>query len=262
MAKRSLSNSRILLTGASSGIGRELARQLGEQRARLVVIARREGRLLELAHTINDSGGRCVPIIGDVTLPEKRAEAIETCQSEFGGLDILVNNAGIGAMGMFADARPERLRQIFEVNFFATAEMIRAAIPVLLRGQDPLIVNVGSVLGHRAVPLKSEYCASKFAIRALTDSLRVELRATGVDFLLVSPSTTDTEFFSSAIEDTTGIDWKLRGAMSCERVAMKTIRAMVNRKREIILSCSGKTLVWLDRLFPTLVDRIVGKFGQ
>jgi short-subunit dehydrogenase len=261
MAKRSLSNRRILLTGASSGIGRELARQLAAQRSRLVVVARRENRLRELADTVISAGSECVAIVGDITLAETRAAAIEACQSEFGGLDILINNAGVGAMGPFSTAQHDRLRRIFEVNFFAAAELLRSAIPILLNGIDPLVVNIGSVLGYRAVPHKSEYCASKFAIRALTDSLRAELRNDGIEFLLVSPSTTDTEFFSSAIEDSTGIDWTRRGAMTSEQVAKKTIIAMVHRKREIVLSFGGKALVWMERLFPSVVDRMVSRLS-
>src|SRR6185503_10392011 len=91
-----------------------------------------------------------------------------------------------------------RLRQVFEVNLFAPAEFIREALPALRTGTTPIVVNVGSVLGHRAVPEKSEYCASKFALHGLTDALRSELAASQVDVLLVSPSTTESEFFERA----------------------------------------------------------------
>jgi short-subunit dehydrogenase len=112
----------------------------------------------------------------------------------------LVNNAGIGAIGPFAEASPERLRKIMEVNFFAPAELIRSALPLLEAGKRPLIVNVSSVLGHRGIPKKSEYCASKFALHGFSDALRCELAPRGIDVLLVSPSTTATEFFDNVIE--------------------------------------------------------------
>src|SRR5204862_1887651 len=117
---------------------------------------------------------------------------------EFGGLDALVNNAGIGALGRFDQADEARLRQVMEVNFFAPAEFVREALPHLKAGNRPIVVNIGSVLGHRAVPEKSEYCASKFALHGFSDALRAELAPLGIDVLLVSPSTTTSEFFAAA----------------------------------------------------------------
>jgi short-subunit dehydrogenase len=110
--------------------------------------------------------------------------------------------------------------------------------------------------------LKSEYCASKFAIHGFSDSIRAELSKDGVALLLVSPSTTDSEFFDSAIADDTEKDWKKGGAMPPEKVAAKTIRAIKKRRHEIILTFGGKALVWLDRLVPGIADRIVARFGQ
>jgi short-subunit dehydrogenase len=142
------------------------------------------------------------------------------------------------------------------------AELIRESLPLLKVGADPLIVNMNSVLGHRATPLKSEYCASKFAVHGLSDAIRAELAGDGVDLLLVSPSTTDSDFFDSAIEDETGKDWKKGGAMSPETVAAKTIRAMQKRRHEIILTFGGRIIVWLDRIIPGIANRLVARFGQ
>src|SRR5204863_9708761 len=100
--------------------------------------------------------------VGDVTQPSDRAAALEMARLEFGGLDALVNNAGIGALGRFDEGGESRLRQVMEVNFFAPAQFIREALPLLKTGNRPIIVNVSSVLGHRAIPDMSEYCASKF----------------------------------------------------------------------------------------------------
>ena len=262
MPKRQLKDCRAIITGASGGIGWQLAEQLARQQVRLVVNARRSERLDELAQTIGNRGGTCIPCPGDITEPEVRQRLLETCTRELGGVDILINNAGIGAMGRFEDANQERLRQIFEVNFFAIAEMTRIAIPALREGVDPLVVNISSILGHRAAPLKSEYCASKFALHGLSDALRAELAPTGIEVLLVSPSTTDSEFFDHSIEDTTGKDWKKGGAMSAQKVAAKTVRGMINRRHEIILTFGGRIIVWLDRLLPGIANKLVARFGQ
>src|SRR5205085_10807559 len=132
-----------------------------------------------------------------------------------------INNAGIGAVGPFEDAGEERLRRVMEVDFFAPAELIRGALPLLKGGHHPIIVNIGSVLGHRAVPGKSEYCASKFALHGFSDALRAELAPQGIDVLLVSPSTTVSEFFDVATRQGDGLRGPF-GAMPAETVARRT----------------------------------------
>ena len=259
---RNLKDKRVIITGASSGIGRELALQLAAEGCRLVINARRKERLDDLASEISAAGGQCEIVEGDVSDQAIRQQMLDVCRDRFGGLDILINNAGIGAMGRFDEASSERLREIFEVNFFAVTELIRESLPLLKAGHEPVIVNLSSVLGHRAVPLKSEYCASKFAIHGFSDALRAELVKDGVDVLLVSPSTTDSEFFDAAIDDSTGRNWKKGNAMPPEKVAAKTIRAIRKRRHEIILTFGGRILVWLDRMIPGIANRIIAKFGQ
>ena len=262
MPKRQLENKRIIVTGASSGIGRSLAKSLAAKGSRLIVTARRTELLESLKAEILADGGECQVVVGDITETKTHHRILETSQQQYNGLDGLVNNAGVGAIGPFSSASIERLREIFEVNFFSMATLIRAAVPMLSQGNDPLIVNVGSVLGHRAVPLKSEYCAAKFALHGFSDALRAELSSIPIDVLLVSPSTVDSDFFNSALEDSTAIDWKKGRPMQPKFVARKILQGMEKRNHEIILPLSGKALVWLDRLFPTIANRIVSKFGM
>lgn len=258
---------RVIVTGASSGIGYELALRLVERGARVVAMARRKDRLKQLGEAVGPD--RLQWIAGDVTDAAVRQEAIELCRSSWGGLDVLINNAGVGGHGSFAAADQERLRKIMEVNFFAPAEFIRQALPLLRAGKTPLIVNVGSVLGHRAAPGKSEYSASKFAMHGLSDALRIELGREGIDVLLVSPSTTSTEFFDVAMPTTAdgGAEahrmkrQRTFGVMTPAAVAERIIRAIQKGKREIILSPGGKALVWLDRLCPPLAEWILTKFA-
>lgn len=262
MPKRQLKDLRVILTGASSGIGWHLAKILAAQKAKLIITARRAERLAKLQQEINAENGVCHCVTGDITDELTRRSLLSTANEKFQGFDVLINNAGIGAMGRFDEASPERLRKLFDVNFFSAAELIRASIPTLREGRTPLIVNVSSVLGHRAVPLKSEYCASKFAMHGFSDSLRAELASDGIHVQLVSPSTTDSEFFDSAIEDSTTKDWKKAGSMTPQRVAGIIARVMRSNRHEITLTAGGKSLIWLDRIFPTMADRIVARFGQ
>ena len=113
-------------------------------------------------------------VVGDVTDPAVRQQLLDTARDQFGGLDGLVNNAGIGGIGEFSENDEAKLRRIMEVNYFAPLELIRLAIPELRKGHTPFIMNVASVLGHCAVPKKSEYCASKFALHGFSDALRCE----------------------------------------------------------------------------------------
>lgn len=262
MSRRPLQNRRILITGASSGIGWELAKSLARPGNRLLITARREERLTALATEVSPRVTECIVRAGDITQETLRQQLVETVAQRWGGLDLLVNCAGIGAMGPFAQATSERLRTIFEVNFFAPVELTRGMLPWLGRGDRPMIVNISSVLGHRAVPNKSEYCASKFALHGFSDALRAELLPQGIDLLLVSPSTTDSEFFDAAIEDRVQADWKGRRPMPPERVARIATQAIRLGKHEVILSWGGKSLVWFDRLFPVWADYLTAKFAK
>ena len=189
MAHRNLAGSRSLLTGASSGIGREMALQLAAAGGHVMAVARREEKLRELPAAAQSAGspGSIQWFAGDVTDPDVRSRAVHLAVDRFGGLDALINNAGIGSFGRFEDADPARLRQIFEVNFFSVVELTRLALPELRQGNRPLVVNVGSILGYRGIPRMHEYCSTKFALRGLSESLRIELKPHGIDLLLVSP---------------------------------------------------------------------------
>jgi len=257
MARRSLQGSRVIITGASSGIGRELARALAHQGAALLLVARREERLRELAAELARTGARIEILAGDVTDAQARQTIFERVQSSFGGLDLLVNNAGVGALGRFDEAKPDRLRQVMEVNCFALFEMTRTAIPLLAEGRNPLIVNISSILGHRGIPLMAEYSASKFAVQGFSESLRAELSTRNIDVLVVSPGTTETEFFDRQIESPGTAPWSGRKGVPANVVAERTVRAMEQGRHEIVPSMDGKLLVWLNRLSPRLTDEIM-----
>ena len=158
-------------------------------------------------------------------------------------------------------SNPETLREVMEVNFFAPVELIRVCLPLLKLGTQPLIANISSVLGHRAVPFKTEYCASKFAIHGFSDALRAELAEQSIDLTLISPSTTDSEFFENAVADNTDRNWKGKKAMPPEKVASATVKAVEKGTHEVILTLGGKTLVLMDRLAPTLTDLAVQRWG-
>ncbi|HVX10091.1 MAG TPA: SDR family NAD(P)-dependent oxidoreductase [Pirellulales bacterium] len=254
MSRRNLAEIRVLITGASSGIGAALAIELATRHARLVLNGRREEKLQEVADRIRAAGGQAVLAPGDVTDRTARSAALAAADREFGGLDILINNAGVSAWGIFDQAQEDRLRRIMETNFFALAELTREAVPYLQRGRAPLVVNVASILGHRGIPFQAEYCASKFAVRGLSEAIRPELRRLNIDLLVVSPGTTESEFFDHLLERAADLPWRRRRGVPASQVARQTARAMIRGRHEIIPSGQGRLLVWLNRLFPRLVD--------
>jgi short-subunit dehydrogenase len=259
MAKREIQGSRAIVTGASSGIGREIALELARGDAELLVVARREQRLRELADQIHAHGGRVEVVAGDITDPATRQRAVDAAQASFGGLDILVNNAGVGAVGLLEHADPKRLRQIMEVNFFALVEMTRLALPLLKLGTNPIVVNIGSVLGHRGVPFRSEYCASKFAVQGFSESIRAEFSAHKIDVLVVSPGATETEFADSVLEHTGESSWLDPPPVPAADVARRAVRAIRRGRHEFVPYGWGKLLYWLNRLSPRLIDHFMAR---
>ena len=144
MAKRSFADKRIILTGASSGIGWYLASELVRAGAYVVVTSRREDRLRELRRSFGNPNKRLIAVPGNIADDDHRRELVAKTVGELGGLDIVINNAGIGAIGPFEEASSERLKEIFEVDFFAAAELTRLALPHLHRGLEPAVCIVNS----------------------------------------------------------------------------------------------------------------------
>lgn len=260
MSKRNLDGKRVLLTGASSGIGWYLAQELVQAGASVVVTARRHERLKQLVETL-PSGARCKAVAGDICDPAHRQSLVDESVKHLGGLDLLINNAGVGAIGSFQTASPERARKLFEINFFAAVELSRLALKHLQLGNQPAICLINSVLGYRGVPEKSEYCATKFALRGWSESLRVELKPVGIDVLSMAPSTTDSEFFQSLLDTRPGAQSRSLGKQSPRYVAKKIIQAIRKGRAETVLSFGGRFLVWGSRFCPRITEYVLTKLN-
>jgi short-subunit dehydrogenase len=257
-----LSGARTVLTGASSGIGHALALRLAEQGAKLVLASRNQERLASLAEAIRAKVGTAVIVPTDVADPAQRTRLVDETVAALGGLDVLINNAGIGARGFFEDVSEERLRRIMEVNFFGATELTRLALPHLRRGRNPMIVNVASVLGRRAIPGMVEYCASKFAMVGWSEGLRAELTRHGVHVLLVCPGGVETEFDANMIEQRVRLGLHSRRRMSADRCARLIVGAMRRRKNEVVITATAKVALWLNRLSPRLLDWILARYAR
>lgn len=253
---------KVLVTGASSGIGHALALGLVRRGAHVLATARRGDRLESLANQASDlcldKSAPCLRWYAcDLTVASDRAALVNWVQTQTPVLDGLINNAGAGAIGPFEQASEDRLRKIMEIDFFAPVELTRALLPSLRSAKLSFVMNVGSVLGHVAVPNKSEYCAAKFAMRGWHESLRCELRGSSVRMLMASPSTTRSEFFDSLVDTPQGLQSRSLGSMSTEEVAEQILRSIPRHRRDSILSLGGKLLVWAHRLAPSWLERFL-----
>jgi uncharacterized protein len=183
----------VIITGASSGIGRAVARLAASKGYRLALNARREDRLREVASRIQADGGEAIVVPGDIALAEVQQRLVEETANHFGRIDVLVNNAGFPLPSGFIASEPEDLRRQWDVNVTTLATLTRLALPYLEKNRG-VVVNIGSILGHFPVPGMGNYAPTKIAVAALTRALRLELGARGVRVCLVEPGPVATEF--------------------------------------------------------------------
>src|SRR5262249_28655852 len=183
-----------------------------------------------------------------------RAQLVQTVVDRFGGLDILVNNAGVASFGHFADSSEEILRQIMDVNFFAPAELIRLAIPILTQGRQPAIVNVASMCGRRGLPAWTEYSASKFALCGVTEALRGEMARFNIDVILIVPGLTRSDLGHHLLRNEGRMHIDFQKGMLPEQVADAILNALRKNRSETVLGWEARLMVKLNRFFPRLMD--------
>jgi short-subunit dehydrogenase len=259
MSRRRISELRILITGASQGIGRALAVAAAARGAKVLAVARSDVLLRELTNEVHARAGVLATVAADITNSNDRQRMVEAALAHFGGLDVLVNNAGIGATGHFVEASPERLRTIMEVNFYGVTEVVRVFLPLLRTGNQPAIVNISSIAGKRGIPARSEYSASKFAVGGFSEALRAELAKDGIDVLVVCPGLTDTNFSKNMLEQKARMPVDHLRGMKPDKAAAAILRTIENGRHEVCLTFQGKLLVFVSRFFPRLADRFAAR---
>jgi len=250
----------VLLTGASSGIGRELALQLADQGARLVLAARRAELLDEVAELCRARGGQALSVPTDVSREDECRRLVERAVAAEGRLDTLIVNAGRTMWSLFADLQTLRpFEEIMQVNYFGSVYCTYYALPHLKKTRGRLI-GVSSLTGKTGVPTRSGYAASKHAMAGFFDTLRIELIGSGVTVTMAYPDFVATETREKAL----GADGKPIGTspvreaevMTAEECARRILRGAARRRRELILSTRGKLGLWLKLIAPGLIDRI------
>lgn len=253
----------VVVTGASSGLGAVLAGTFAARGAKLTLFARRGEALEEVAVKCREAGGEATTVVGDVTVTQDCREMAKTAISAYGGVDVLVANAGVSMWAKFDDVTdPDVFRRLIDVNYLGVVNCVHAALPSL-KERKGVIAAVGSIQGKIPVPLHTGYVASKHALQGFLDTLRAELRGTGVDIVMALPHwLRGTELRQSALtRDGAQVGDGRRGhskeSVSLETCSAAIVKAVERRKREVIIPRKLRLLLWLKLLAPETLDRIV-----
>lgn len=254
-------NKVVVITGASSGIGKALAERYAEEGWNLVLAARREDRLLELRNDLNST--EVLTVKTDVTREADCRNLIEQAIQRFGRIDVLVNNAGISMRALFDITDLDVLRRVMDVNFWGTVYCTKYALTHLLETKGSL-VGIISIGGYIGLPGRTGYSASKFAVRGFLQTIRTEHLNDGLHVLIAAPGFTASEIRKTALigngnqqGDTPRDEAKM---MSAEECALHIFRAVQKRKRNLVLTfLEGKLTVFLSKFFPAFIDKLTYK---
>jgi short-subunit dehydrogenase len=234
----------VLITGASRGIGAACADAFARRSASLSLTARTGFNRSDALITT-----------GDITRPDDRARIVDATIQRFGRIDILINNAGRGSYHSALTTSPEEAHSLFELNFIAPLAMTQLVVPHMRSAGSGMIVNVGSIAGRVALPWMTIYSATKFALGALTDALRLEMRRDGIQAMTVCPGYVDTAFHAHAIGTPPAVIAGAKPyAISPRKCAEAIARGVERDARTVVTPTLGWLFIWLQRVLPSLVD--------
>ena len=263
MKRFPFSDNVVMVTGASAGIGHQLALQLADQGARLVLAARTVKKLEGVADQCRQRGAQVLVVQTDVAQPLQCKNLIEETVKEYGCIDTLINNAGISMWARFEEIKDLSLmEEIMRVNYFGSMYCTYYALPYLKRSRGR-IVGISSLTGKAGVPTRTVYAASKHAMAGFFDSLRIELADYGVSVTMIYPGFVATEVRKRAwgadgkpLEKSPLRETEVMTADSCAQFILK---AAAQRKRELVMTRRGRLGLWLKLIAPRLVDRMACK---
>ena len=253
----------VIVTGASSGIGLASAKLFGSYGARVVMAARSLERMQELAPEVSSDPDKVLCVRCDVSVEADCKAMVEAAVEKFGGVDILVNNAGVSMRAMFKDLDLKVIRTLMEVNFWGTVYCTKYALPWLLKARGS-VVGVVSIAGFTALPARTGYSASKYAIRGFLDTLRIEHLKDGLNVLAYAPGYTSSRVRCTALT----ADGSAQGEtpldesrlMSAEEVALRLAKALYRRRSQVALSFLGRLTIFAHRFFPRFTDRMTYRY--
>ena len=250
----------VVITGASSGIGEALAKKYASMGSNLVIAARQVDKLVTLKTELETKGVKVLTVACDVSKEADCKRLIDESNSTFGRIDVLINNAGISMRAIFSELEIDVIRKVMDVNFWGTVYCTKFAFPYLLKSKGS-IVGISSIAGKKGLPGRTGYSASKFAMEGFLETIRTENLKTGIHVLIACPGFTASNIRQSALAK----DGSKQGEsprdekdmMSADEVAAHIYNAVEKRKRDLVLTSNGKMTVWLNKFFPTFMDKMV-----
>ncbi|MBM4412704.1 MAG: SDR family NAD(P)-dependent oxidoreductase [Chloroflexi bacterium] len=248
----------IIVTGASAGIGAELATQLALHGAKLILVGRNEAALDELRQRLHQAESHHV-IAGDIGERATSERAVARALTAFGRIDCIICNAGIGLSAPVAQIRINDFQACLETNVYGVLHSIQTVLPVFTKYARGKIVVVSSVVGVRGLPYSGGYCASKGAIERLCDALRVELLGSGISLNVVRPGTVRTQFSTRKIGGSHEVRVRTPAGISAELAAQRIIRGISTNKRFIYTRWRDRLLLWGSELVAPLADRVLAR---
>ena len=255
-----MKNKVVIITGASSGIGKALAIEFAKLGAHIVITGRNEARLNEVAEILDGMKTRNLCLQLDVAKEKDNEILVNETINTFGKIDILINNAGISMRALFEEIEMDVFKKVMDINFYGTLYATKYCLPEILKTKGS-IVGVSSINGYRGTPARTAYTASKYAMNGFMESLRTEVMHRGVHVLVACPGFTGTNIRNAALTaDGTSQGESPRDEgkmMSPEEVAQGIIKAIQKRKRDIVFTSQGKLAVFLNKWMPGRMDKIV-----
>jgi short-subunit dehydrogenase len=247
----------VVVTGASSGIGKSIAREFALNGSKVVLAARSEEKLLEIVRELQNENLEAFSVKTDVSIEGDCKRLIETSVEKYGTIDILINNAGVSMRALFMDVDLKVLHRLMDVNFWGTVYCTKYALPFLIQ-QKGSLVGVSSVAGFHGLPGRTGYSASKFAIHGFLETIRIENLKKGLHVMIIAPGFTSTEIRKHALQangqeqgESPRDEHKL---MSPEYVAKWVLKGIRKKKRNKLLTLDGKLTALFQRIIPTVVD--------
>ena len=256
--KNSFENKVVIVTGASSGIGKAIAKEFAANGSKVILAARSEEKLSEIVNEISAKNQKASYIVTDVSKEEDCRNLVLRTIEKYGSIDILINNAGISMRAAFHDVDLNVLHTLMNVNFWGTVYCTKYALPYLVANKGSL-VGVSSVAGFHGLPGRTGYSASKFAIHGFLETIRIENLKKGLHVMIIAPGFTASEIRKHALKADGAEQGESpkdeKNLMSPEYVAKWVLKGIKRKKRNKILTWEGRFTALFQRIFPTLVDR-------
>ncbi len=255
-----MKNKVVIITGASSGIGKALAEAFGKAGTRIVITGRNQGNLLETSQQLTAQGIDNLPVVADVSVEEDNQRMVDETLKKYGQIDVLINNAGISMRSLFEDVDLSVIRKVMDINFYGTVYATKYCLPHILKTKGS-IVGISSIAGFRGLPARAGYSASKFAVNGFLEVLRTEMLHRGVHVLTASPGFTASNIRNTALTSDGSVQGESPRAeekmMTAEECAEHILQAVKKRKKVLILTGQGKLTVFLNKWFTGWMDKIV-----